>query len=151
LGFAHSEAADLKQAWPTTDVTVEPAPWFRATLWVERVAERKAVVGSMGNGIDRIVEARIREARERGDLDDLPGHGKPLNLDDLNGLTAEQRFEALLLRSCGELAPEVALTREIRAFRERLASCESEAERARLREALQNKAAELSALVRGRR
>ena len=30
------------------------------------------------------VEKQIREAQERGDFDDLPGAGKPLDLGDLN-------------------------------------------------------------------
>jgi hypothetical protein len=105
----------------------------------------------MASGIDRLVEARIREARERGAFDDLPGQGQPLHLDDLNGLTPEQRFEALLLRSCGEVSPEVALLREIRACREALVSCQVESERERLRGELRRKAVELSELLKERR
>jgi len=31
---------------------------------------------------DRIIEQKIREAREEGKFDNLRGHGRPLNLDD---------------------------------------------------------------------
>lgn len=105
----------------------------------------------MASVIDRLVEAHIREARERGAFDDLPGQGQPLQLDDLNGLTPEQRFEALFLRSCGEVSPEVALVREIHAGREALSKCEDETERERLRSELRRKAAELSAMWKERR
>lgn len=32
------------------------------------------------------MERLIREARERGELDDLPGHGRPLDLSDTSEL-----------------------------------------------------------------
>lgn len=34
--------------------------------------------------VDIIAEKRIREAAERGELDDLPGKGEPLELEDLS-------------------------------------------------------------------
>lgn len=102
------------------------------------------------DGMNQLLEAQIRAARERGAFDDLPGHGKPLDLDDLAGLTPEQRFEALLLRTCGEVSPEVALLREIRARREAIARCDSPEERERLRVELRAKAFELSKTWRRR-
>ena len=35
-----------------------------------------------GARVESIAERKIREATERGEFDDLPGQGKPLNLDD---------------------------------------------------------------------
>ncbi|MGE5312114.1 MAG: DUF1992 domain-containing protein, partial [Nitrospirota bacterium] len=32
--------------------------------------------------LGRIAEERILEAQRRGEFDNLPGHGKPLQLDD---------------------------------------------------------------------
>ena len=104
----------------------------------------------MPDDVIRLLEAQIREARARGAFDDLPGRGKPLPPDDLAGLTPEQRFDALLLRSCGEAAPAVALLREIRAAQAQLAACATESERDTLRAVLREKAAEVSRLVRAK-
>ncbi len=35
---------------------------------------------------ESLVERQIREARERGEMDGLPGHGKPLDLRDTSEL-----------------------------------------------------------------
>ena len=101
-----------------------------------------------GDGEVRLLDAQVRAARERGAFDDLPGHGKPLELELLSGLTPDQRFEALLLRSCGEVLPEVTLLREIREGRARLGRCESAAEREALVLVLRAKAAEVSRIWR---
>lgn len=106
----------------------------------------------MGNsGIDAIVEARIRAALANGTLDDLPGAGKPLELDDFPGLTPEARMEALLLRTLGEVSEEVLLLREIRADRERIASVTDEAEQERLRTLVREKADKVGKLFEERR
>jgi hypothetical protein len=103
------------------------------------------------NGIDAIVEPRIREALANGALDDLPGAGKPLELDDYPGLTPEERMEALLLRTLGEVSEEVLLLREIRADRERIAAATDEAERERLRVLAREKAERVGKLFEERR
>jgi hypothetical protein len=96
-------------------------------------------------GLDRLVEARIQEAASRGVLSHLPGEGKPLDLDDLAGLSHEERVEALLLRSAG--APEeVDLLREIAALREALAEAPPEPRRSRLAKELRDKSLRLSVL-----
>lgn len=95
-----------------------------------------------------LLEAQVRAARERGELEDLPGKGKPLALDDLDHLPADQRFDALLLRTCGEISAEVTLVREIRACRVELDSSESEPERARLRALMGEKVSELKRLLK---
>lgn len=78
-----------------------------------------------------LVEAQIRAARERGDFDQLPGRGEPLPADPLEGLSPDQRFEALLMRSLGEVSAKVAVVREIRARRALLEHSSSEQERGR--------------------
>jgi hypothetical protein len=98
-----------------------------------------------------LLDAQVAAARARGDFDSLSGHGKPLELDDMAGLTAEQRFEALLLRSVGEVAPEVALIRSIRAGRERIARSGTGPERAVLETAQRAQVIELRAALKARR
>lgn len=63
--------------------------------------------------LERIAERRIAEAVERGELDDLPGAGRPLVLDDDRNVPPEMRMAWRVLRNAG-LAPEgVTLRREL--------------------------------------
>ena len=80
-----------------------------------------------------IAELRIREAQQRGELDDLPGAGKPLDLSDLAGLSRSERIEALLLRSLGDVPEEVKLLRQLSELSDRLDQADGEVDRARLR------------------
>lgn len=98
-----------------------------------------------------LVEALIHAARERGDFDNLPSHGKPLELDDLSGLNAEQRFDALVLRTVGELPLEASLAREIRECRKALASARPDEPNERLQQLLRTKLDELIATLKARR
>lgn len=73
------------------------------------------------NIIDQIVEARIREAAERGEFDDLPGAGKPQILDDDSMIPAELRVGYRLLKNAGFLPPELELRQQIRDVEDLLA------------------------------
>jgi hypothetical protein len=73
-----------------------------------------------------IAEHRIKEAIENGELDNLPGQGKPLNLDDDTHLPPEMRMAHRILKNAGYSAPEVEERKEIASIREMLADCEDE-------------------------
>jgi len=61
-----------------------------------------------------IAERRIQEAIERGEFDDLPGKGKPLDLgEDDRTVPAELRMAYRILKNAGLLPPEVELHKEI--------------------------------------
>ena len=62
---------------------------------------------------DKIVEARIAEAIDRGEFDNLPGAGKPLVLDNDNHIPEELRVGYRILKNAGCLPPELELRREI--------------------------------------
>ncbi|HVA89957.1 MAG TPA: DUF1992 domain-containing protein [Chloroflexota bacterium] len=53
-----------------------------------------------------LIERKIQEARERGDFDNLPGAGKPLNLDENPFVPAEWQMAYRMLAGSG-FAPEV--------------------------------------------
>ena len=63
--------------------------------------------------IDKIAEARVSEAIERGEFDDLPGAGQPLVLDDDRHVPEELRAGYRMLKNAGYLPPELELRREI--------------------------------------
>ena len=47
------------------------------------------------------VEAAIREAMERGDFDNLPGKGKPLDLSDWENTPVHLRMSYSVLKNAG--------------------------------------------------
>lgn len=63
--------------------------------------------------LENIAEQRIAEAMARGEFDDLPGAGKPLDLDDDANVPAELRLAYRILKNAGFVPPEVELRREI--------------------------------------
>jgi hypothetical protein len=61
----------------------------------------------------RIAEQRIREAIEEGALDNLPGKGKPLVLEDDSHIPDDLRMVYKILKNAGITPPEIALKKEI--------------------------------------
>lgn len=68
-----------------------------------------------------LAEARIQEALERGDLDDLPGQGEPLALDDDSGVPEHLRAAYRVLKNANCLPAELAEQQEIRRLEDLLA------------------------------
>ncbi len=62
---------------------------------------------------DRIVEAIIREAMERGEFDNLPGRGKPIDLTEYFETPEEVRIAYSVLKNAGMTSREVDLLKEI--------------------------------------
>lgn len=62
---------------------------------------------------DELVEANIAAAAERGEFDDLPGAGQPLNLDEDRGVPPELRAGYRLLKNAGFVPPEIETRREL--------------------------------------
>lgn len=73
--------------------------------------------------IDRLAEERIQDAIEQGVFDDLPGLGRPLELEDLSRVPPELRASYLLLKSAGVLPEELQLRKELVNLDRLLASC----------------------------
>jgi hypothetical protein len=63
--------------------------------------------------VDKLAEASIQAAIERGELSNLPGEGKPLRLDDDSMIPEELRAGYRLLKNSGFLPPELQLRKEI--------------------------------------
>ena len=75
---------------------------------------------------DKLVELAFKRAQENGELDDLPGTGKPIKPSSLT----TDPF-AHVYRESGTMTPNGSLQRQIKAARERLAR-ETDAGRRRL-------------------
>ena len=62
--------------------------------------------------IQSLVDARIEEARLRGEFDNLPGAGKPLPEEDMS-VPEELRLTHRILKNAGVLPPELGELSEI--------------------------------------
>ncbi len=78
-----------------------------------------------------IAEQKIREARERGELDGLPGQGRPLRLEDDSHVPADLRLAYKILRNSGHLPEEVVERKEIQSLRDLLETCVDEQKKVR--------------------
>ncbi|MBK1690583.1 DnaJ family domain-containing protein [Ectothiorhodospira mobilis] len=76
--------------------------------------------------IDQLVESCVREAERDGVFDDLPGQGRPLELEDDTMVPEALRAAYRLLRNSGFVPEEVSLRREIREAEDLLRACEDE-------------------------
>jgi hypothetical protein len=71
----------------------------------------------------RLIENKIHEAIERGEFDNLPGKGKPLDLTEYFNTPSDLRLGYAMLKSTGHVPIEVELRHEIEALEARLAAC----------------------------
>ena len=76
--------------------------------------------------LDKIAEEAIRSAVALGELDNLPGQGKPMVLDDNSGIPPELRAGYRILKNAGYLPPELVLHTEIKRVEDllRQANCD---------------------------
>lgn len=63
--------------------------------------------------LEFIAEQRIAEAIANGELDDLPGAGLPLDLDDDALIPEDLRLAHRILKNAGYLPPELETLNEI--------------------------------------
>lgn len=96
----------------------------------------------------RIAEERILEAQRAGAFDDLPGKGKPLQLDDLSWVPEDLRIGYHILKNAHILPPEAELLKEIHTIEDLLKHVEDERERRSLAKSMQQKLIRLDLLRR---
>jgi hypothetical protein len=85
---------------------------------------------------DAIVEERIRAAQQEGAFDNLPGKGKPLNLDDDAGVPDDLRLTYKILKNANCLPVEMELRKEFFTLRGMLNATVDEQTRRELRREL---------------
>ena len=96
---------------------------------------------------ERIVEAMIREAMERGELDNLPGKGKPIDLSEYFETPEEVRLANSVLKSAGMTSREVDLLREIAELKQMLAALLDEKKKQEIERQIQQKQVEFSLMM----
>jgi DnaJ homologue, subfamily C, member 28, conserved domain len=96
----------------------------------------------------RIAEQRILEAQRNGAFDDLPGRGKPLELEDLSWVPEELRIGYHILKNAHVLPPEAELLKDVHTLEDLLKHVEDEGERRALTKSIQWKMIRLDMLKR---
>jgi hypothetical protein len=100
---------------------------------------------------DRIVEALIREAQERGEFDHLPGKGKPIDLDEYFQVPEDTRMAQSLLKNAGMTSPEIQLLKEIAELRQLLTSLVDEKKKQEVQKKIQEKQIEFNLMMEKRK
>ncbi|HXG53081.1 MAG TPA: DnaJ family domain-containing protein [candidate division Zixibacteria bacterium] len=96
----------------------------------------------------RIAEERILEAQRAGAFDNLPGKGKPIEIEDLSWVPEDLRIGYHVLKNAGVLPPEAELRKDIHTLEDLLKHVEDEGERRALAKSLQWKLVRLDLLKR---
>jgi hypothetical protein len=86
--------------------------------------------------LDAIVEERIKSAQQEGAFDNLPGKGKPLNLDDDSGVPEDLRLTFKVLKNANCLPLELELRKEFFNLRKLLNAAIDEPARREIRREL---------------
>jgi len=96
---------------------------------------------------DRIVEAIIKEAMERGEFDNLPGKGKPIDLTEYFEAPEEVRLANSVLKNAGMTSREVDLLREIAELKQIGVAIMDEKKKQEVEKQIQQKQVEFSLLM----
>ena len=92
----------------------------------------------------RVAEARIREAIAQGDFENLPGTGKPLNLEDYFSTPEELRMAFSILKNANCAPVEVELLNEVARLTQALADASDAAARQELQRTLAQRKTQLA-------
>ena len=79
--------------------------------------------------LDALCEKNILEAEKQGLFDDLPGQGKPLELEDDSLIPEEYRAAYRLMKNSGLLPPEVSIRRDIAHIDSLISQCINSSEK----------------------
>jgi hypothetical protein len=96
---------------------------------------------------DKLVEEKIREAVANGEFDNLPGKGKPLDLDAYFATPEDLRVAYSVLKSSGFIPEEAQLLKEVESLKEALESCPNDDEKNKLKRLIYEKTLKINMLV----
>jgi DnaJ-like protein len=96
---------------------------------------------------DRIVEAIIKEAMERGEFEDLPGKGRPIDLTAYFDTPEEVRMAHSLLKNAGMAPREVDLLKELAQLKHILAALIDEKKKQEIQQQIEKKQVEFNLLL----
>lgn len=97
--------------------------------------------------LDKIVEELIKEAQARGEFDNLPGKGKPIDLTEYFEIPEEVRVAQALLKNAGMTSREVELLKEIAELKQILPRVMDEKKQQEIQKQIQEKQIEFSLMM----
>jgi hypothetical protein len=92
----------------------------------------------------RNVDEKIKEAIAKGEFDNLPGKGKPLDLDSYFATPKHLRMGYSILKSADIIPEEMELLKQIEGLKESLDSCTSQIEKRAIQKRLSEKITNLN-------
>jgi hypothetical protein len=96
---------------------------------------------------ERIVEAMIREAMERGEFDNLPGKGKPIDLSEYFETPEEVRMAHSVLKGAGMTSREMDLLKEIAELKQILLAVLDEQKKQEIEKQIRQKQLEVNLMM----
>jgi hypothetical protein len=99
----------------------------------------------------RVAETRIREALEQGQFEDLPGSGKPLDLEEYFSAPADMRMAFSILKNANCVPTEVELLKEVSRLQEAIAAAPDAARKQELQRELVDRQTQLAVVLERRR
>ena len=84
------------------------------------------------------IDAIISEAIERGEFDDLPGKGKPIDLTAYFDTPEDLRVAYAMLKGADIRPHEIELLQEIAVLKEKVLNCKDQTEQADLNKRIQH-------------
>ena len=96
---------------------------------------------------DKIVEELIKQAQERGEFDNLPGKGKPIDLSEYFDTPEDVRVAQSLLKNSGFKSREVELLNEIAQLRQILSALTDQKKKDEIQKQIQEKRVEFSLMM----
>ena len=95
----------------------------------------------------RGIEELIKEALAKGEFNNLPGKGKPLDLNAYFQTPEDLRMGFSVLKSSNFVPQEVQILKDMEALREQIRSCLDEERKKELSKALNEKSLSYSLLI----
>ena len=80
-------------------------------------------------GFEKLIEQRINDARRKGAFDNLPGTGKPLDLEEGSNLPEDLRLAYKILKNADFTPPEIEIKNEIKKTEDLLTGMKDEKEK----------------------
>lgn len=96
---------------------------------------------------EKAVEAIIREAQARGDFENLPGEGKPIDLTNYFNTPEDVRLAQSMLKNAGMVPVEIELLQEITVLKELLGGLVDGEQKSKYQKELREKELQFSMLL----
>lgn len=100
---------------------------------------------------DKLVEEKIKAAMAEGEFDNLPGKGKPLDLDAYFAAPEDMRVAFSMLKNAGFVPEQMELLKEVDSLKAALGKSSDEEERKLIKKKIDERVLRINLLVERRR